>query len=103
MITAPSTAIIGAAIGYSSLSVFSLGFYVIKNKHGLGLGDCKLFAASGALLGWGNLPLVMIIASTLTLVHGLITLKIFHKPKQVLPFGPGLVFATIIVLFLQKS
>ena len=40
--------LIGAALGYSSLALFSVGYLSLRGKDGLGLGDAKLLAAGGA-------------------------------------------------------
>jgi prepilin signal peptidase PulO-like enzyme (type II secretory pathway) len=54
--TSPSSAILGAALGYGSLWVLNAGYRLVKHRNGIGMGDAKLLAALGACFGWGALP-----------------------------------------------
>lgn len=54
---------LGACLGFSMLWLLSFGFRRWRRKDGLGLGDAKLTAATGAWLGWEALPSVILIAS----------------------------------------
>ncbi|MGE5147763.1 MAG: prepilin peptidase [Candidatus Eiseniibacteriota bacterium] len=58
---------IGAAIGFSALYVVNLVYRQMRGRDGLGLGDAKLLAASGAWLGWAGLPSVVLIAGVTAL------------------------------------
>lgn len=40
-----------AAVGFGTLYLIAAGYIQVRGQHGLGLGDAKLFAASGAWLG----------------------------------------------------
>lgn len=63
------------------------------------MGDAKLLAALGAWLGWVALPGILLIASILGLIGGLIWLQ-WNKQdhRAAFPFGPFLAFAGIIEL-----
>lgn len=87
-------AVIGAAVGYTSLfSVFWL-FKLLTGKEGMGHGDFKLFALFGAWIGWQLLPLLILMASVVGAIVG-ISLVVFKKQQreQAIPFGPYLAAA----------
>lgn len=55
--------VIGAAAGFTSLTLIALAYRAVRGRIGLGAGDPKLFAAIGAWLGWTMLPFVLLLAS----------------------------------------
>jgi leader peptidase (prepilin peptidase) / N-methyltransferase len=55
--------LIGAAAGYLAVRIIADGYYYLTGREGLGLGDGKLLAVVGALLGWRALPGVIFAAS----------------------------------------
>lgn len=92
-------AVIGAAAGYLFLWAIYWGFKLLTGKEGMGYGDFKLFAALGALLGWQQLPLVLLLSSLVGAVVGLLLLSSgMVKRDQGIPFGPYLAGAGIIAL-----
>ncbi len=94
--------VVGAAAGWATFSVMARGYRVLRGRDGLGAGDAKLFAASGAWLGWVGLPAVALLAAALGLV---VTLSSAfargERPdrRTILPFGPYLAMATWLVWF----
>jgi leader peptidase (prepilin peptidase)/N-methyltransferase len=92
-------AIIGAAAGYLALwSVFWL-FKLATGKEGMGYGDFKLFAATGAWMGWTALLPVIIIAAVAGAIIGIILLRVRGQNRSVpLAFGPFLAIAMWIWL-----
>jgi prepilin signal peptidase PulO-like enzyme (type II secretory pathway) len=97
--TSPSSALLGAALGYGSLWALNTGYRLLKNRNGIGMGDAKLLAALGAWLGWGALPNILLISSVTGLIGGVLWLKWNrHKLGQAFPFGPFLAIAGIIEL-----
>lgn len=90
----PSDAIIGACAGYLSLwGVYHL-FRLLTGKEGMGYGDFKLLAALGAWLGWGQLPVVILLAAGVGSVVGLTMIALMgHERGQAIPFGPYLAAA----------
>ncbi len=95
----PSSAFIGAALGYGSLWALNTGYRLYKHRNGIGMGDAKLLAALGAWLGWGALPNILLIASVTGFLGGIAWLKWNrHKLHQAFPFGPFLAIAGIIEL-----
>lgn len=88
------SSVIGAAAGYLVLwAVFQL-FKLITGKEGMGYGDFKLLAALGALLGWQQLPMVILLSSLVGAVVGLTLIAVLGRDRNVpIPFGPYLAAA----------
>ncbi|MHB8622847.1 MAG: prepilin peptidase [Sulfuricaulis sp.] len=94
-----SSAVIGAATGYTSLWLVYQLFKLITGKEGMGYGDFKLFAALGAWLGWQSLPLIILLASFVGAVVGIFFILFFGHDRRVpIPFGPFLCVAGWIAL-----
>ena len=93
------SAIIGAATGYLSLwSVYWL-FKLATGKEGMGYGDFKLLAVFGALLGWQQLPLIILLSSLVGAVVGTLMLSLQGKDKNnAIPFGPYIAAAGWIAM-----
>lgn len=91
-ITSPSSAILGAVLGYTSLwALYWLHKWITK-KEGLGYGDFKLLAMIGAWLGFEQLPNVILLSSIAGSLYGLIRVLCFKKISfsHPIPFGPFL-------------
>jgi leader peptidase (prepilin peptidase) / N-methyltransferase len=87
---------IGAALGYLCLRAVAELYRVLRGRDGLGQGDAKLLAASGAWLGVGVLPQVILAAalSALVAAAGLRLAGVRLSAHSALPFGPFLALAT---------
>ena len=97
--TTPSSALVGALLGYASMWSLNAGYRLLKNRNGIGMGDAKLLGALGAWLGWSSLPSILLIASATGIAGGIFWLKWRgHQLQQAFPFGPFLVIAGIIEL-----
>lgn len=85
----PSTAIVGAAVGYLSLwSVFWL-FKLSTGKEGMGYGDFKLLGALGAWMGaMSLLPIVLLSSLIGALVGGAALVLRGQDRNTPIPFGP---------------
>ncbi len=85
----PSSAILGALVGYLSLwSVYWL-FKLLTGKEGMGHGDFKLLAALGAWMGpVAILPVVMLSSLIGAIVGGGLMLFRDHQRDVPIPFGP---------------
>jgi leader peptidase (prepilin peptidase) / N-methyltransferase len=103
--------LIGAAAGYLFLRIISDFYYYVLKREGLGLGDAKLLALIGALLGWRALPFVLLVGST---VGAFISFPIIlwsrrRRPAAAeageslrhvqIPFGPFLAAAALLYVF----
>ena len=92
--TTPSSAILGAIIGYLSFwSVFHL-FKLLTGKEGMGHGDFKLMALLGAWFGWTLVPQLIIVSTFVGSIVGisLIVLKRSGRDTTI-PFGPYIALA----------
>jgi len=87
----PTTAIKGALFGYLLLwSVFHL-FKLVTGKDGMGYGDFKLLAASGAWFGIQSVLVVIIMSSFAGAVIGSVFIFLSkNKKSKPIPFGPYL-------------
>ena len=98
--------LIGIAVGGGVfLLVGKLGELVFK-KEAMGLGDVKFAAMLGAFLGWKSLLLIFILASFLGSVIGLAIIAFSARDKRrstYVPFGPFLVVAGIITIYLGNT
>jgi len=92
-------AVMGAIVGYGILwSVFHL-FKLLTGKEGMGFGDFKLLGALGAWLGWAALPAIILIASLVGSVVGILLMALTRHGREVpIAFGPYLAAAGFIVL-----
>ncbi len=91
----PVDEVIGAALGAATLGTVAVGYERWTGRHGLGLGDAKLFAAAGAWAGWQSLPSVLLIGSAAGLAATAIVHRLSAEPgsirgKDAIPFGPYL-------------
>jgi leader peptidase (prepilin peptidase) / N-methyltransferase len=94
-------AIWGATVGYLSLwSVYWL-FKLTTGKEGMGYGDFKLLAALGAWLSWQAILPIVLFASVLGAVVGLV-MKASGALREgrFVPFGPFLVGGALGVMLL---
>jgi leader peptidase (prepilin peptidase)/N-methyltransferase len=90
----PTSAIIGASLGYLSLWSFMHLFKWITGKEGMGYGDFKLNAAIGAWLGWQTVPTVILVSSFLGAIIGLFAIIFLgHDRRSPFAFGPYLCLA----------
>jgi leader peptidase (prepilin peptidase)/N-methyltransferase len=94
---------LGAALGYLSLTAIAALYRASRGREGLGGGDAKLLAASGAWLGAAALPQVILVAalSALAAAAGLRLAGIRLGIHSALPFGPFLALATWVLWLLS--
>ena len=95
--------VIGAVVGVGAFWLIRWGYFQWRGKEGLGLGDVKLMAGLGAIVGWSMIPLLTLVAAGLALVITLLaasrTKERIH-PGRILPFGSYLCVAGAIVMFI---
>ena len=93
-------AVWGAVVGYLSLwSVYWL-FKLTTGKEGMGFGDFKLLAALGAWLGWKMILPIVLGASVIGAIIGIIMkMSSSLREGRYVPFGPFLAGAGLVVLF----
>lgn len=90
----------GAVGGYLSLWLVYWAFKLTTGKEGMGYGDFKLFAALGAWFGWQALIPMILMASVIGALVGIL-LKVFSQLREggYVPFGPFLALAGLTALF----
>jgi leader peptidase (prepilin peptidase) / N-methyltransferase len=77
--------LIGAAAGYLAVRIIADGYYYITGREGLGLGDGKLLAVVGALLGWRALPAVVFSASFVGVIVSIPALLLQQRHRSAAP------------------
>jgi leader peptidase (prepilin peptidase)/N-methyltransferase len=105
--------LIGAVAGYLFFRIVADFCYYVLKREGLGLGDTKLLALIGAVLGWRSLFFVVFVGS---LGGALISLPFLLRARRrqtaanptataeplrqtVIPYGPFLAGAALLYLF----
>ncbi|MDT8450003.1 MAG: A24 family peptidase [Wenzhouxiangellaceae bacterium] len=93
------SAVIGAVAGYLILWLVFHAFRLATGKEGMGYGDFKLLAAIGAWFGWQVLPSVILLASGVGAIVGLVLIAARKMGREVpIAFGPFLAAAGWLVL-----
>jgi leader peptidase (prepilin peptidase)/N-methyltransferase len=113
--TSWSDRLIGLAAGYLLLRLIADFYYYVLKREGLGLGDAKLLALIGAVLGWKALPFVLFSGA---LLGSLISIPILvitrHRRPPAegadqplrhvqIPFGPFLALGALAYLFAGRA
>ena len=91
--------LLGVVFGYAGLWVVAWVYRRLRGRDGLGLGDAKLLAASGAWVGVTGLPSVLAGAAlaALAAAGGMMLAGRRLDRYSALPFGPFLAAATWLV------
>jgi leader peptidase (prepilin peptidase)/N-methyltransferase len=86
-----STAILGAAAGFSVLWVVFQLYRLLTGKEGMGHGDFKLLAVFGAWMGWQMLPQVVLLSALPGALFGVVLIATGRSGRDTpMPFGPFL-------------
>ncbi|HZF81328.1 MAG TPA: A24 family peptidase [Rubrivivax sp.] len=89
----------GAAAGYLSLWLVYWFFKLATGKEGMGFGDFKLLAALGAWLGWQAILPIVLMASVIGAVVGLVMKATGSlREGRFVPFGPFLAGGALVVM-----
>lgn len=94
---------IGAALGYGLIWAVARAYAWRAGREGLGEGDLKLFAATGAWLGWQMLPAVIFLSSVLGIIAALAAMAVGRRMTREtrIPFGPFIAAATWLGFLVQ--
>jgi len=95
----PTSAVLGATIGYMFLWIIAKIYFLIRKQEGLGYGDFKMLAMLGAWVGTMSILNILLLSSVLALVINLYFLirgKI--TTTKPVPFGPYLAIAGWITI-----
>jgi len=97
------SAVIGAAAGYLVLWSIYWAYKLLRKREGMGYGDFKLLAALGAWLGWTMLPAIVLMASLVGSVVGIVLMVLNRRGLDYqIPFGPYLA-ASGLICFLYRA
>ena len=94
-------ALFGAAVGSGLLWVVSEGYFRLRGREGMGLGDVKMMLMVGAFLGFKRTLLTIFAGSILGSVLGIAFILARRKDSSTyeLPFGTFLGTAALLVVF----
>jgi leader peptidase (prepilin peptidase) / N-methyltransferase len=93
-------AALGAIAGSGLLWLVAEGYFRIRGREGMGLGDVKMMAAVGAFLGLKRTLLTVLMGSLLGSVIGILLISITKKGRDYeLPFGTFLGAGALLVVF----
>jgi leader peptidase (prepilin peptidase) / N-methyltransferase len=93
-------ALLGAAFGSGILWVVSEGYFRLRKREGMGLGDVKMMLMAGAFLGLKRTVLTILLGSVLGSVIGIAFIAIRRKGTDYeLPFGTFLGAGALLVVF----
>jgi leader peptidase (prepilin peptidase)/N-methyltransferase len=96
--------LLGAAIGGGVLLTISLAYKLVRKVEGMGLGDVKMLAMIGAVMGAEAILPVLLIASLSGAIVA-IPLAVRHDRgmQLAIPFGVFLGFASLVILFFGST
>jgi len=93
-------AILGAALGSGLLWIVSEGYFRLRGREGMGLGDVKMMLMAGAFLGVKRVLLTIFAGAVLGSVLGILFILVRRKGSDYeLPFGAFLGAAALLVVF----
>ena len=93
-------ALLGAAAGSGLLWLVAEGYFRLRGREGMGLGDVKMMAMAGAFLGIKRTLLTILAGSLLGSVIGLLVIALTGKGRDYeLPFGTFLGAGALLVVF----
>ena len=93
-------AIFGAAFGSGILWIISEGYFRLRKREGMGLGDVKMMLMAGAFLGLKRTVLTILLGSILGSIIGVAFIAIRRKGTDYeLPLGTFLGAGALIVVF----
>ncbi len=94
---------LGILIGGGFFWMIAYLYQVLRKEEGLGGGDIKLLAWLGAYLGWHGIPFIILCSSLIGTVFGLVLILRGGTMKTAIPFGPFIVGAAFLYLFVGEE
>jgi len=92
--------IAGAFLGASVLLTIALTYRLVRKVEGMGLGDVKMMAMLGAVVGWEPLFGLLVLASVAgAIVGGFVAWRSGAGMQAALPFGVFLGLASLAIVF----
>lgn len=97
-----SDSLLGLLLGGGVLFLVALCYRLVTAREGMGLGDVKLLAMLGALLGYQFVLPILLWSSLLGSIFGLVILILFAKDRRYpIPFGPFIALGTLLALVID--
>ena len=97
-------AVLGAVAGSGLLWFVAEGYFRLRGREGMGLGDVKMMAAVGAFLGVKRTMMTVLAGSLLGSVIGIALIAISKKGRDYeLPFGTFLGAGALLVVFFGST
>lgn len=94
--SSPEASLIGAILGFAIIWASNFIYRHFRKQDGIGLGDAKLLAGLGAILGHNAVIPILLIACLLGMIGGYVWLKLRHETlNNYFPFGPFIGIAGI--------
>ena len=100
-----SDALLGIFIGGGLPYSIAWLYWIIRKRHGLGMGDVKLLAGIGGWWGYQAILPTLLTASVTGSIVGLSLIALQRKldMKREIPFGPFLALGALIYVFSQQN
>ena len=96
--------ILGALVGGGIFLLITLIGGAIAGKEAMGFGDVKLMAALGFYFGWINMILISVMSFLFAAVVSIVILIARRKKfSEYIPFGPFIVVASLIPIFIETN
>lgn len=101
-LTNPFDAFFGAVLGFAMIWGLNNAYLYFRGQDGIGMGDAKLLAGIGAILGWSDVFLCLLLASMSGMIGGFLWLKSKNLTMtHAFPFGPYLAVSGIALIWLR--
>jgi leader peptidase (prepilin peptidase)/N-methyltransferase len=98
------SSVVGAALGAGVLLVVRAGWKAATGVEGMGLGDVKMLAMIGAILGWRQVWAVLFLASLAgAVVGGALAISGARSLQSRLPFGTFLAIAAFVASLVGEA
>jgi leader peptidase (prepilin peptidase)/N-methyltransferase len=92
----PESAILGAAVGYIVPFAIHLAFKAATGKDGLGCGDMKCMAMSGAWMGFNGVAVALVAFAVATVLMGILAVYLAkHDSQKAIATGPAHLIAAL--------
>lgn len=93
--------LLGMVVGAGIFLFITLVGGLIAGKEAMGFGDVKLMGALGLFFGWRTIIIISLIAFLLGAIIGVILILCKRKKgEEYIPFGPFIVIAAVIAMFI---
>jgi leader peptidase (prepilin peptidase)/N-methyltransferase len=97
-------ALIGAGVASGLLWLVAEGYFRLRGREGMGLGDVKMMAMAGAFLGVQRALLTILVGSLLGSLIGGAVIALWRKGREFeLPFGTFLGVGAMLVVFFGSA